>query len=125
MLGRFAMRQMPSVVTIAVAALILVACGASNIRITPTSADAKNFPGGVVPFAASGVTNPTWCLGTRGGVCNGNIASPAVIDSSGHAQCIQGESGTVTVLAGTGVRVEPPDQGEQLSHFGTAQLTCP
>lgn len=59
------MRQVPSVVTIAMAALILVGCGASNVRVTPASADAKNFPGGVVPFAATGVTNPIWCIGSR------------------------------------------------------------
>jgi hypothetical protein len=59
------------------------------------------------------------------GVCNGNIASPAVIDSTGHAQCIQGQSATVTVLAGTVAKVGLPDEGEQLTPFGTAQLTCP
>jgi len=75
------MRQVPSGVTIAVGALILVACGANKVRITPASADAKNFPGGVVSFAATGVTNPTWCIGTTSGVCNGNIGSLATIVS--------------------------------------------
>ena len=109
------------------AATIIVGCGTNNsaIRLSPAVADAKNYPGGVVAFKASGVSNPTWCIGTMNGVCNGNIPSPAMIDSSGHAQCLQGQSGTVFVLAGTGVRVGVPDEGRQLSQFGTAQLTCP
>jgi hypothetical protein len=110
-----------------VAAVILVACGSNNgmIRVSPAVADAKNYAGGVVPFTASGSSNLIWCIGTMSGVCNGNIASPAVIDTNGRAQCIQGQSATVTVLAGTGSKVGVPDAGEQLSSFGTAQLTCP
>lgn len=120
------MRPIIRFTTIAIANLTLVACGQNSaIHISPASADAKNFPGGVVAFAATGVTNPTWCIGMPSGICNGNIASPAVIDSSGHAQCVQGGTGTVTVLAGTGVRVGLPDTGKQLSNFGTAQLICP
>lgn len=78
-----------------------------------------------MPFTASGTSQLTWCIGAVNGVCNGNIASAAIIDSSGHAQCIQGRSATVTVLAGTGAKGGVPDAGEQLSSFGTAQLTCP
>ena len=109
------------------AAVILVACGSNNgmIRVNPAVADAKNYPAGVVPFTASGASTLTWCIGTMNGVCNGFIGSSAVIDSTGHAQCIQGQSGTVTVLAGIGAKVGLPDTGEQLSRFGTAQLTCP
>jgi|SRR5437868_573613 len=119
------MHRIVKVVITPLAALIIVACGQSPIHISPAVADAKNFAGGVVPFTANGVSSPTWCIGTTRGICNGNIPSPATIDSSGHAQCIQGQSGTVTVLAGRGTRVEIPDTGEQLSTFGTAQLTCP
>lgn len=122
----FPMRQIFEVGPVVVAVSILVACGQHGpITISPVSADAMNFPGGVVSFAASGVTNPTWCIGTTSGRCNGNIASAALIDSSGHARCLQGASGTVTVLAGMGVQRGNPDQGEQLSAFGKAQLTCP
>ena len=121
------MRPLLKVGTLVGAALILVACGSNNsmIRVSPAFADAKNYPVGVVPFTASGASKLTWCIGTMNGVCNGNIASPAVIDSAGHAQCIQGQSATVTVLAGTVAKVGLPDEGEQLSPFGTAQLTCP
>ena len=95
------------------------------IRVSPAVADAKNYPGGVVPFTTTGASKLTWCIGAMNGACNGNIFSPAVIDSTGHAQCIQGQSATVTILAGTGAKVGLPDTGEQLSSFGTAQLTCP
>jgi hypothetical protein len=123
--GGLFMRHVATIVTTAITALILVGCGTNSVRVTPASADAKNFAGGVVPFVASGSTHPTWCIGTASGVCNGNVVSLAIIDSTGHAQCIPGASGTVTVLAGTAVRVVIPDGGEQLTHFGTAQLTCP
>lgn len=120
------MRQIVKVVTIVLAVVIVVACGQSAIHVSPEVADTKNFTGGVVSFTANGVSNPTWCIGTTQGVCNGFIlAVPAIIDSSGHAQCIQGQSGTVIIIAGRGTRVEIPDTGEQLSPFGTAQLTCP
>jgi hypothetical protein len=120
------MRQIVKVVTIALAAMIVVACGQSAMHVSPAVADAKNFTGRVVSFTADGVSNPTWCIGTTQGFCNGFILGvPATVDSSGHAQCIQGESETVTVIAGRGTRVEIPDTGEQLFPFGTAQLTCP
>lgn len=121
------MRALLRLVPLVAAAVLLVACGSNNsmIRVSPAIADAKNYPGGVVAFTASGASKLTWCIGTMNGVCNGFIGSPAVIDSTGHAQCVQGQSGTVTVLAGTGAKVGLPDVGEQLSQFGTAQLTCP
>jgi hypothetical protein len=121
------MRRMLRVGSLVAAVVIVVGCGSNNgtIRVSPAVADAKDYRGGVVPFTASGANNPRWCIGTMNGVCNGNIASPAVIDSTGHAQCTQSQSATVTVLAGTGVKMGIPDAGEQLSSFGTAQLTCP
>lgn len=79
------MRPLLKVGPLVTAAVILVACGTNNsvIRVSPATADAKNYPGGVVPFSASGASKLTWCIGTMNGVCNGFIASPAVIDSSG------------------------------------------
>jgi len=104
----------------------LAACGGSQpITLTPASADAQNFPNGIVQFTAKGVTSPTWCIGTANGSCNGNIASIATVDINGQAQCLAGRTGTVTVLAGTGLRSSNPDGGAQMSHFGSAQLTCP
>jgi len=121
------MRPLFKVGALVTTTVILVACGSNNsmIQVSPAVAEAKNYPGGVVPFTATGASNLTWCIGTMNGVCNGNVASSAVIDATGHAQCVQGQTGTVTVLAGTGGRMGVPDAGEQLSSFGTAQLTCP
>ena len=121
------MRAMLKLGPLVARAVILASCGSSNsmIRVSPAVADAKNFPAGVVTFTASGASKLTWCIGTMNGVCNGFISSPAFIDSTGHAQCVQGQSGTVTVLAGTGAKAGLPDTGVQLSQFGTAQLTCP
>ena len=121
------MRELLTVVmTMTLAGFTLVGCGQNGpVRLSPTSADAKNFPAGVVSFTATGVSSPVWCIGTSNGACNGNIAPVATIDSSGRAQCIQGQSGTVSVLAGRVSRVGLPDTGQQLSPFGTAQLTCP
>ncbi len=110
-----------------IAFLFLLACGSQPITVSPASADARNFPNGVVQFTAKGVTSPTWCIGSPNGTCNGNIASIATIDINGQAQCLAGQSGTVTILAGTGGRIvgPNPDAGMQFSHFGSAQLTCP
>ena len=106
-------------------------CGQNRVvTVTPASADAQKFPNGVVQFTATGVSSPKWCIGTPNGMCNGNIAALATVDSTGRAQCLAGPagtplSGTVTVLAGTGLRMTNPDGGAQLSTFGSAQLTCP
>ena len=109
-----------------VAAWFLSGCGSNSpISVSPAVADAQNFPNGIVPFKATGVRSPTWCIGRADGSCNGNIASIATIDINGQAQCLAGRSGTVTVLAGTGGRSMNPDGGMQFSHFGSAQLTCP
>lgn len=111
---------------ILLAASFLAGCGGSQpITVSPASADAQNFPNGIVQFTAAGVSSPTWCIGSGSGQCNGNIASVATVDATGHAQCLAGQSGTATVLAGTGGRMILPDGGMQFSHFGSAQLTCP
>ncbi len=100
-------------------------CGSSQpITVSPASADAQNFPNGIVQFTATGTRSPTWCIGSANGSCVGNIASIATVDINGKAQCLAGHTGSVTILAGTGARVTNPDGGAQLSHFGSAQLTC-
>ena len=105
---------------------LMTACGSNQpITVSPASADAQNFPNGIVPFKAAGVMSPTWCIGTANGLCDGNIPSIATIDINGQAQCLAGHSGTVTILAGTGLQMTNPDVGGRLSHFGSAQLTCP
>jgi hypothetical protein len=109
-------------------------CGNSkltSVSLSPAVADAQNFPNGQVQFTAYGssrmvpLTNIAWCIGSRAGLCNGNIASAASIDNNGLAHCNNIAAGTVTILAGTGGSVVMPDGGRQLSVYGTAQLTCP
>jgi hypothetical protein len=108
------------------ALFFLSGCGSNQpISVSPASADAQNFPNGIVQFTALGVSSPTWCIGGSDGRCNGNIVAVASIDSSGRAQCNPGRNGTVTVLAGVGGRVMNPDGGMQFSRFASAQLTCP
>ena len=107
-------------------ALVLTSCGDNRIiTVSPSSADAQDFPNGIVSFRADGVSSPTWCIGSASGMCNGNIASVATIDTTGHAQCLSGRTGTATILAGAGLRRSLPDGGGQLSRFGSAQLVCP
>jgi hypothetical protein len=121
--------------------LATVTCGSNRqlqtVTLNPTAADAHNFPNGQVSFAATGAfskppspvhltgNDVSWCVGTSGGACAGNIAVGAIVDQNGVAQCMTGFSGTVTVLAGTGGTTSMPDTGSQLKIFGAATLTCP
>ncbi len=121
-------------------AIALFSCGSSRhltaINVTPATADAQSYPGGQVPFAATGIysqapspqqldaTTVTWCVGSTSGNCDGNIALRVAVQN-GVAQCDQGFTGTVTILAGTQPMMTNPDAGSQLKVFGSAQLTCP
>ncbi|HET9741764.1 MAG TPA: hypothetical protein VFQ00_03350 [Terriglobales bacterium] len=121
--------------------LLIAGCGAHanrelvSVMVTPSAADAQNFPSGQVQFVAMGTfsRSPTsaqlnspdimWCVES----CGGFIAPPgATIDDTGLATCKSGFSGVVTVLAGKPKPQAPmPDVGIQLQPVGTAQLTCP
>ena len=92
------------------AAAITLACGGSSpklqtVTIAPSTADAKHFPNGQVPFTATGTFNgsqsPTpltsnqivWCYGgatsvsnSTTGICAGNVAQFASVDQTGRAQ---------------------------------------
>lgn len=121
-------------------ALALLSCGSSRhltaINVSPATAEAQSYPGGQVPFAATGIysqapspqqldsTSVTWCVGDSSGICDGNIAIRAAVQN-GVAQCDQGFTGTVTILAGTQPLMSNPDGGAHLKVFGSAQLTCP
>jgi hypothetical protein len=120
--------------------LMICGCGSGrqlqSVKLSPTSADARNFPNGQVPFAAtgtfSGSPSPTsltsqnieWCIGSAMGACSASGPSvfPAV-DQNGVAQCGPTFVGTVTVLAGTGAR--GVTDAPVFATFGAAQLTCP
>jgi hypothetical protein len=121
-------------------ALTFLACGSNrkleSVTLSPTSADAKNFPNGQVPFTATGMYSKPpspvpltskdvfWCVGSNG-ACDGNVNTGASLTQDGVAQCNQNFVGTVTVLAGTSMPPMNPDKGPNLIIFGSAQLTCP
>jgi hypothetical protein len=124
------------------AALGLLACGSGSqlrsVSLSPPAADAQSFPGGKVPFVATGIFNNsptpvtltskdvTWCTGASDGSCVGNINPGATVDQTGMAQCNSGFVGTVTILAGKPSSVMGmPDTGFPLKVFGSAKLTCP
>ena len=130
------------------AAAFALACGSSHklqsVTVTPTTADAKDFPSGKVPFTAIGTfsssPSPTplssgqiqWCYGGANdvanpvaGLCAGNIAQFASVDQNGVAQCTPQAQGTFYILAGVSAGKMNPDAGDELTIFGSAQLTCP
>jgi hypothetical protein len=129
-------------VVLPLVALGTAGCGSSrqlqSVTLSPASADAQNFPNGQVSFTATGTfsKNPspvqltgkdvTWCAGSSGGLCVGNINPGITVDQNGLAQCVPGFTRTVMILAGTkSSSVMNPDGGSQLKIFGAAQLTCP
>jgi len=89
----------------------LVGCGSQGARelvsvsITPSAADAQNFPLAQVQFAATGTFNQppltapltsqdvTWCIGDTKGHCAGFIQTGATIDANGLARCNSGFNG--------------------------------
>jgi hypothetical protein len=124
------------------AALATLGCGSGrqlqSVTLVPASADAKDYPNGQIPMTATGMYSQppspvlltsndiVWCVGTSNGLCNGNIASPVIVDVNGVAQCSLGKTGTATVLAGKpSSKAVTPDGGSQLKIFASAQVTCP
>src|SRR5260370_17060546 len=99
-------------VAITLSLLAMLGCGNSkltSVNLSPTAADAQNFPSGQVQFTATGtysnsskvvpLTNVTWCIGSTTGSCNGNIATSASVNNSGFAQSLPGQTGPVTATA--------------------------
>jgi hypothetical protein len=122
--------------------LITGGCGSGSrqlqtVALSPSSADAQNFPNGQVTFTATGIfsqppsplkltgSDVSWCVGNSNGLCAGNIAVGALIDQTGVAICNGPFTGTVTILAGKADSPVMPDTGTQLTVFGSAKLTCP
>ena len=127
-----------------------MSCGGHNLQsvtVTPSAADAQQFPNGQVPFVAKGTfggsSTPVtltskdiqWCYGGDAsgatpvsGICAGNIAQFASVDQNGVAQCISGPEGfqgSVYILAGVPDNKMMVDAGPELKVFGSAVLTCP
>jgi len=129
-------------------ACIMLGCGSRQIQsltVSPASADAQNYPGGKVPFVATGHYNmgPTTVTPLQ---ANWSVLSEQVlngvktllpttdvsVDTNGVAQCAAGASGTYAVGAwvetnpsGAVCQVIGPFGAPCNSVLGTAQLTCP
>lgn len=117
-------------------AVVTTACGNSSPRMlqsviaTPATADAQNFPSGQVQFTPTGIFNkaPTHvtplpaCSATMSAdtcITAWSTSSPgsiATVDQNGVAQCMPGQSGSVTI--GVAVVGDHPV-------MNVAKLTCP
>ena len=124
---------------------MLAGCGASpmtnttctstgclqSVALSPTTADAQNYPNGQIQFAAvayyQGQSSPVSVTPTRWGVCQQNNPTTEVtVSSSGVAQCTQGASGTFTVFGSVPTTCNAiTNCGGGCQVTGTAQLTCP
>lgn len=101
-----------------------------SVSVCPAVADAKNYPGGLVQFAAIGefTTGPSPALAPAiWGVCQDNGPTTGItVTTTGLAHCASGASGTYTVWATGG-----PDTCLIAQNCGAcgptsqAQLTCP
>ena len=114
------------------------ACGSSpapirilnSIAVTPTAADAQNFPSGQVQFVATGsfTTPPSPALVPFVAPYSGSWLSSgpniATINPSGLAQCLPGTAGTVTITAIASSN-SAPGGAMSTAVSGTAALTCP
>jgi hypothetical protein len=125
------------------AAALTLACGSSashtlqSVTISPASADAQSYPGGLVQFTATGTfaapPSPVTPLVATWGTCDqaGNLTTEVSVSASGVAQCASGAAGTYKVWAfglnitGATCNVETACGGGCGRVTGTAQLTCP
>jgi hypothetical protein len=131
------------------AAAITLACGSPSRRIqsltvNPTSADAQSYPGGRVPFVATGYYNTSpatvtplqanWSVLSEqvlNGVETLLPTTEVSVDTNGVAQCAAGASGTYVLGAWVAYQsrvsctVIRPFGDPCDSVLGTAQLTCP
>ncbi len=119
--------------------LLALSCGTTpggpgqlqSITLSPAMADAQDYPGGQVPFVATGVyispAHKVTPLPAQWGACQQNASTSEVsVTNAGVAQCASGASGAYTVFA-----FEPTNCnvinacGGGCTVVGSAQLTCP
>jgi len=128
-----------SVLTLgAVLVSFATACGSSpapnrilnSIAVTPTAADAQNFPSGQVQFVATGSFTmppspaPVPFTAPYSGSWLSSSPNMATINPSGLAQCLPGTAGTVTITAIASSN-SAPGGAMSTAVSGTAALTCP
>jgi hypothetical protein len=123
-----------------------LACGNSSsqrelqkVNVSPTSADAQNYPNGQVQFTAAGTYNTspvtvTPLQASWGVALNGLPSTGVSIKSDGVAQCADGAApgvysiGAWDVMHTNGATcaiVGPYGEPGCNAVLGTAQLTCP
>jgi len=119
--------------------VMTVSCGGTmsmgrqlqSITVTPMSANAMNFPSGMVQFSAMGNFNMapmtasvpvTWSL--MGPNSTMAPAGVSINSMTGMAQC-SGFMGTVTVMASNAMGSSNMPGSMAVQVVGTAQLTCP
>lgn len=132
-----------------VAGVITLACGGpsrvpESVAVSPAAADAKDFPGGLVPFTATATYNtmpsPVNGVSATWAACVQTLppTGGATISSNGVAQCQSGATGTIAIFAAVpipgfrgicaspgSVPVGTPCGGACGAVVGIAQLTCP
>ncbi|MGA2346109.1 MAG: hypothetical protein ABSF93_08900 [Candidatus Sulfotelmatobacter sp.] len=101
------------------------------ITLSPTAADAQDYPGGQVPFVATGVyMNPAHRVTPQPalwGACQQNAPTSEVsVTKAGVAQCASGASGSYMVYAFQLTNCTALTAcGGGCTVVGSAQLTCP
>ena len=127
---------------ILIVAVVLLSCGTSkhmlmSVSISPTTADALDYPNGQVPFTATGYytskPSPVTPFSATWGACDalGFSTTAVTVSSTGVAQCGSGTSGVFFVwgygsdaVGGTCGAVTACGGGCGRV-TGTALLTCP
>lgn len=102
-----------------------------TITLSPATADAGSYAGGMVPFVATGVyVHPTHAVTPQPamwGVCQqGAPTTDVSVTKAGVAQCVSGASGAYTVFAYQMTNCTALLAcGGGCTVVGTAQLSCP
>ena len=128
---------------ILVGSLVALSCGAQNqnqlqsMSVSPTAADAKDYPNEQVPFTATGYytnSRPVTPQPATWVACqSGAAVTDVTVSATGVAQCGTGASGTYAIDAwnplGKGTYNCPAYSAcgavPQCSIQAVAQLTCP
>jgi hypothetical protein len=148
----FRHRFLDCVALLVLAAFFNLACGSSqrqiqSLSVSPAAANARDYPGGKIPFVATGhyskapttVTplNARWGVASvqaANGVETFGLANGAVsVDTNGLAQCTSGASGNYAVAAWADLPASAPlpcavnafGAPTCYTVLGIAHLTCP
>jgi hypothetical protein len=139
------LKGLAAVVLLGSLAVLTIACGSSanprylqSMVVSPNTADAQDYPGGQVPFTATGAYNrppsPVQMTSTVDQsfsfwVYDANIATVVSTSASTGVvtlQCLPGAAGTVMVIAeAANLTPAPGGVGALAPIQGRAKLTCP